>query len=149
VERFRQGPWTVSHDRLATADAHMRVGYNGVEECGCAYCINFAAGRTAAYPPEFRDLLDVLGIPADAEVEVYETGKVDNGTRQYHGWFHFIGVVEDWPKGMTNIGSSFSYYFTNDTHLVDPRFSGDNPVAQLEFETQLAWLIEIQEPNTN
>lgn len=72
MKEFRLGDQLIRYDREATANAYSAFPGGGADRCSCAHCRNFAAQRTSIYPPDFRALLDQLGVDPNKEGEVYD-----------------------------------------------------------------------------
>jgi hypothetical protein len=66
------GDQVIRYDREATVAAYCAVRSGGADRCSCVYCRNFAAQRANVYPPDFRALLDQLGIDPNKEGEAYD-----------------------------------------------------------------------------
>lgn len=145
--------WVLRHDPDATRHAYRQVTQGGAEQCGCAYCLNFAAQRERVYPHSVLELFKTLGIDAAREVEVYESGPAASGQALYRGWFHFVGeIVSERPEGkevaekgwvpdLERIDDSFEIGLSNETDLVPKPFEG-LPIVQLNFAVSLGWVLD-------
>ena len=153
------GPWKIQADPEVTRLAYQQIAKGGSEECNCTGCQNFVLVRSSAYPDAVRHLFEQLGIDLSKEVEAYEMGH-DAGGHAYGGWFHFAGTTQESPLtaddtqygpfkysgGMLTVpGTRFRFYFHNKPALISPAFK-EHPVAQLEFEANLPWVIARPEP---
>jgi len=94
MEAFNLGDQTFNFDKSATKTAYASLEGGDADRCGCDPCRNFAAQRTAAFPRDFLDLLDRIGIDAKKEGEAVHCGPEPSGKHLYGGWFYFIGTME-------------------------------------------------------
>ena len=76
MTEMRVGDQTIRYDRDATAAIYGIMEYGFPEECGCAFCRNFAVQRNLVYPASFRALLEQLGTSHDDQPG--STGKPDD-----------------------------------------------------------------------
>ena len=122
------------------------------EACACLHCRNFAAARQSVYGPEFRGLLEALGVPVDREAEVYDCGPAERwGWRLSSGWFHAVGrvardpLVDLAPSGQpfAVLDAALRVFFTSGGSLVPDVLVGQ-PVIQIEFETEVPWVLAEQ-----
>ena len=124
------GDQMVRYDRERTEKAYAGIKGGDAERCGCSYCRNFAAQRSAAYPENFRRLLNQLGIDVDKEGEVYECGS-SGSLWLYGGWFYLTGELIQPGERMTDAGSGFQFYFADAKRLpqgfpaANPRSAGE------------------------
>ena len=100
------------------------------------------------YPVKVHRLFEDLGIDFTKEAEVYHMVRLRPGLHQYGGWFHCVGRVESETEeaGQFDIEAAtglFSLYFHDKPALVPACFQG-LPLLQLEFNAQVAWVL--QEP---
>jgi hypothetical protein len=93
MEAFELGDQAAHFDRAATRAAYASLEGGDAERCGCAPCRNFALQRAAAYPLDFRALLDRLGIDPLKEGEAVHYGGESLDKQDYGGWFYFIGTM--------------------------------------------------------
>ncbi len=138
--------WQILYDHEATVAAHLKIPTGGARSCDCDPCRNWAASRVPIIPAEFRELLELLGIPLDREREVYHNCRLDSGLHSYAGWYHFIGQVltgEQEDAALVAFGS-FSIFFHSSPALLPKAFAG-LAVVQLEFEAEVPWLSQIAE----
>ena len=145
--------WIFKCDPEATQRAYMKVPTGCAEECGCDTCQNFLAARNYAYPLEGLALFSRLGIAYNREAESYHNARLDSGLHSYGGWFHFIGSIEKgddlakatdtiaFQNSFEKIAEHFSVGFTSNAVLIPKSFEG-NTVVQLEFQTEIPWLID-------
>lgn len=150
------GNWRVKFDCEATRAAFSAVSQGAAESCGCEDCLNFAAARLQAYPPEVLAMFERLGIDFSKEAENWRVCREESGLHLYGGFFHFIGSIEDGKDAFTWINqtgtlelektnSYFEYGFTSHVNLLPESFAGEN-IVQIEFQTRIPWLIEAKEP---
>ncbi len=158
--------WTVLADAEATHLAHERMAVGGPESCGCQYCRNFIAARELAYPPEAIELFSRLGIRADRETEIGAPVRIPESRWLYGGWFHFVGEIVDGPRLPAPVATlqaegdimggvvrqlefetlvdGFEIAFSTQAHLLPESFKGKR-VVQLEFSTEIPWVIPDEE----
>jgi hypothetical protein len=127
------------YDRAATVAAYASFGTLFAEKCGCEGCRNFAAQRGTVYPPNFRALLDQLGIDPLKEGEAVHYGEASPGLHAYDGWFDFVGSLVEAGESVVQ-ENGFSYFIRKGTPPPPPSFS-DHYVLALEFSTQLRWVL--------
>jgi hypothetical protein len=149
---FRLQDWEIEVNSVETAQFQQSRSSGSPEACGCPSCRNFVTLRHYAYPAEFLQLLDRLGVPADRESEIYHCGEIEPGLHFYGGWFHFVGRIVNGPEALTGgptggpielkpVSETFSMGFTRQLGLVPKSFLSTN-VAQLEFSAKLPWVLE-------
>lgn len=73
MEQIQLGDQTIGYDSARTRVTYAVMKSGSAERCGCPYCRNFIAQRSAVYPEKFRKLLDQLGIDPEKEGDVYES----------------------------------------------------------------------------
>src|ERR1051326_776215 len=142
MEQIQMGDQTIRFDRERTLEAYSSMQKGDAERCGCADCLNFAAQRKAAYPEDFRALLDRLGIDAEKEGEVYECGpEEENGRLVYGGWFYFAGEIVVAGERLITDPSGFQYWFREVKRLPDPQANFGEKVIAIEFVTRIPRVI--------
>ena len=155
MEVVNIGRWKLRYDAAATREAFSGVLVGSPEACGCTECLNFASIRGCVYPPEALAIFERLGIDPRKESEIWHTHRDESGLHHYGGFFHFVGSIESGEdaKRMVNrvgtfklepIGEHFEYGFTSDAALIPASFAGKE-VAQLEFQTKVAWVLDEKE----
>jgi hypothetical protein len=87
------GDQTIRYDREATAAIYAGLRGGWAEGCLCVGCRNLMAQRDVAYPSEFREVLDRLGIDPNKEAEAVADGPLENGLHHYGGWFFLVGEM--------------------------------------------------------
>jgi hypothetical protein len=146
--------WQIESDSEATRACYAQVAHGSQVTCSCSDCRNFVAALEQAFPPAARQVLDQLGVDYSKPAEVYATGRVDSGLHQYGGWFHFVGRIKSGADAWRQVdkeGKSFTgelepfadhfeIGFTSRIALLPGTFQG-KPVVQLEFQTQIPWVI--------
>jgi hypothetical protein len=146
--------WQIEYDSDATRACYAQVAHGSQVKCSCSDCRNFAAALEHAFPPAARRVLDQLGVDYSKRAEVYSTGRVDSGLHQYGGWFHFVGAIESgadaWRQfdkeaksftgELAQFADHFEIGFTSRIALLPDAFHGKS-VVQLEFQTQIPWVI--------
>jgi len=157
MEVLNIGRWKLKCDAEATRRAFSGVLIGSPESCGCAECLNFAAARDRAYPPEALANFERLGVDHRKESEIWHTHRDELGLHHYGGFFHFVGSIESGEdaKRMVNgvgtfelesIAEYFEFGFTSDAALIPESFVGKE-VAQLEFQTKVEWVLGEKEPD--
>lgn len=157
MEVVNIGRWQLRCDAEATRQAFSGVPVGSPEYYGCAECLNFAAVRECAYPPEALAIFGRLGIDPRKESEIWHTHRDESGLHHYGGFFHFVGFIEGGgdAKRMGNgvgtfelesIGEHFEFGFTSDAALIPESFAG-REVTQLEFQTTVPWVLNEKEPD--
>jgi hypothetical protein len=142
--QLQVGDQMLRYDRARTETAYstMETGY--AERCGCAYCRNFAAQRSVAYPLEFREMLKQLGIDHTKEGEVFECSS-DGCLWRYDGWFYLSGELVEPGERMTDAGSGLQFYFADASRLPSPALDFGNCVLAVEFTgVKVPWIISKQ-----
>jgi hypothetical protein len=148
--------WRIEYDFEATRKAYAQVQQGCPDQCGCNTCKNFAAAHGYAYPPEVRAFFEQLGIDINKEPEVYHNARLENGLHLYGGWFHFTGAIlkgsdamkqiaeNSWQLDPEQVTDEFAIALTRRTALVPASF-GEQQVVQIEFETNIPWVIDSDE----
>ena len=137
MAELRIGDQLIRFDHEATAAAYSAVSQGDADRCGCQGCRNFVIQRNAIYPPEFRDLLNKIGIDSTKEAEAVHYGPKDNA-HFYGGWFYFYGEVIEKGESCVSLGEDFKYFAR--TALHPPKAFG-KMTAAVEFSTVLPWLL--------
>jgi len=147
--------WKIYCDPDATRVAVSRIEIGSPEKCGCTDCLNFVTARDSAYPSLILNIYNELGIEHHKESEIWHTHRDDSGLHHYGGFFHFLGAIESGrdAKQESNghvtfdferIGEHFEWGLTSNVVLV-PKAFADSSVTQLEFVTQIPWVIDAPE----
>jgi hypothetical protein len=146
MESMELSGWRIEYDRPATVAAYAQSPATGPESCGCDPCRNWAATRERLLPPDFRGLLDRLGIPFDREAEVYHNCRLESGLHSYGAWYHFVGrVLVGERGGSPNVTfGPFSVYFHSRPTLLPEAFAG-GPAVQLEVVAEVPWVSDVPE----
>jgi hypothetical protein len=95
MTELRIGDQLIRFDREATVAAYSDVPQGWADQCSCSGCRNFARQRKTAYPTEFRDLLNTVGIDPAKKVNLFTTGLVGNSTSMVGG---SISWVNCWKR---------------------------------------------------
>ncbi len=145
------GRWVVKFDREETVRRYslLPVG-NG---CSCTECINFNAVGPRAFPDDFQNLAEALGIDVQKPAELCHYGKNESGMHLTGGFFHFVGNVESggdaWKETTTpnactadfeKLASGSEFGFSRKAELVAKAFNGVH-LVQVEFLTRIPWLL--------
>lgn len=122
--------------------------YNkGFEVCDCAYCANFAAAA-GQMSLKLLSLLTAMGINPAMPAELSEFPSEQKGFHRYVGFYHFTGEVlagelstlSSWSESNTLKIDNFTIGFSTDLLFVPDGFP--SPVLQLEFETDIPWVLD-------
>ncbi len=136
---------SVSFELEATRDIYARIAYGGAETCNCQPCRNYRLVRDEAYPPEFRTLLEELGIDYRKELEVYFGVPLPGGKYLYEGWFCFAGKAYGRIINAMPAGTAFKYRIDESAPSPQREFHGHS-VLHLAFQTTVPW--RLSEPWT-
>ena len=139
MTRLTLGDQEIEYDRELTVAAYREIHLSEPKRCGCAGCRNFIAQRASAYPKQFVDLLSELGIDADKEGEVYESGGDAAIIHMYGGWFYFVGRLVVAGEYLLEAGPF--RYFIGTRFPPPPKAFAGQPVLTVEFMTSLPWVI--------
>ena len=136
------GDQTIRYDREATAVIYAGLPGGWAEACGCVGCRNLMVQREAVYPPEFRALLESLGIDWRKEGEAVADGPLDNGLVHYGGWFFFVGEMVTAGDGLLEASQSpyFAHFFTRGGPPAKAFHGG--PRLAVEFIAHFPWVLE-------
>lgn len=150
--------WRLAFDAERTRRAYAKLESGSSEQCGCAYCRNFAAVRSQAYPSEVLDLFDRLGVDPRKEAESYQTHREQSGRHFYGWWLHFVGRIvagrdvkvpadENTSRlELASLTDDHAIGFTEQIQLAKEPFGGAS-LVQIEFTAYLPWVLEeVEEP---
>jgi hypothetical protein len=144
MQKLRLGDQLIRFDREATVTAYRAVQSGGADQCTCVYCRNFAVQRANVYPPDFRALLDQLGIDPRKEGEVYDVaGAHEFKARPTGGWFYFVGELLEKGERLMQ-ADDFQYWF-QPSFPRPPACFGEH-VAAIEFLARVAWVLDESPP---
>ena len=144
MQRLQLGDQVILYDVARTRDAYAKMTSGDAERCGCAYCRNFAAQRSVAYPENFLQSLILLGINPDKEGEIYECGS-ESSLWRYDGWFYLSGQLLEAGERLTDAGSGFQFYFVDARRLPKPATDFGENILAIEFcGAKLPWVIAEQ-----
>src|SRR5437867_1245035 len=77
------GTWRVEADPDATRAGYEALGPKGsADGCPCYPCQNFRVARASAYPSEFLDVLNTLGVNPRCEDDVSDFGPSDDNAHE-------------------------------------------------------------------
>lgn len=134
---------SVSFDPEQTRRIYARIPCGGADTCNCQPCRNYRLVREVAYPPEFRALLDELGIDYRKELEVYFGDPLPDGRHLYEGWFCFAGKAYGRIISTPSAGAEFGYRIDESAPGPQREFDGCN-VVHLAFRTTTPWRLPEQ-----
>lgn len=123
-----------------TRDIYARIVCGGADVCNCLACRNYRMVRDEAYPPDFRALLDELGVDYTKELEVYFGFPQPDGSglHHYEGWFTFAGRVYGRDVEPAAESGAFTYRIEDPAPAPQKEF-GDASVVTLWFATLVPW----------
>lgn len=101
----------VECDAEATRAAYAKV-VGGIDSCRCEYCVNYRLAREQIYPPEFRDLLEELGIDYRKEVELDHLTEDDADDGLDYGQSVSGHYAFRWARSRTRQKPSMARFFT-------------------------------------
>lgn len=150
--------WQIQYDPDITARCHEQVpiGWN----CDCVPCRNFVALDKNAFSPTALDLFERSGVDYRKPAEMYHNAGLKNGLHNYGGWFHSVGQIESgadalrqigdspcqWTFELERLGKHFWFGFSVCLGLVRDPFR-DHTLVQLEFSTEVPWVLPESEPS--
>ena len=141
MEELRAGNQVIRYDAERNRRAYAQVARGGAEDCACVHCRNFAAQREAAYPADFRAMLELLGIDYRKEEESYDLHSAD-GQVLYGGWFFLAGEMVVIGENLEKeIGSEFKFSFRDARRLRIPDEDFGEQLLALDFVTTLPWVV--------
>ena len=151
LKKIHIGKWHLEVDTTSTRDVYERTLRGSPAACGCTICRNFAALGDAAFPSDFRDEAESLGIDPHKAAEIHEWFGFRDSHLNYGGWFHCIGrvlsgpadsdwgtSVDDWP--WHNLTDSFKIVVDSRRDLAFDEFE-DQPLVRVEFYAREAWVL--------
>lgn len=155
MQLIQIGRWNLRCDPDATRKAFSSMESGSSERCRCADCLNFAAVRDRAYPPEALAIFKKLGIDSQKESEIWHTHRDEFGRHHYGGFFHLVGIIEGGKDAiqtvdgfgafdLESIGNDFEFGFTSKPGPVPSPFLA-GPFVRLEFQTRVPWVLAITE----
>lgn len=117
------------------------------ETCGCSYCRNFIASREQAYPGDFLNVLQRLGIDLKKDVQTSHIVRLENELHQYQVDYCFIGkILEGVDKNIPLNIESFNFTISDEILYREKEFP--KPVLVLQCFPQVAWIINEKEIST-
>ena len=140
MARIELGDQVIEYDRELTQRAYSDIKGGDADRCGCSYCRNFSAQRRTAFPAEFLNLLDRIGIDAGKEGEVYDCGVVDE-LRIYGGWFYFAGKLIEAGERLATLAADFQYWVGDGKHMPKAPADFGSDVLAVEFYSKLPWIL--------
>jgi hypothetical protein len=147
MKRIRLLNWSLEVDVGKTKEFYKE----DIEICHCLYCENYM--ETIKYvDPLIIEVLMMLGINPSKPSHLSEFGEMENGLRLYIGSYHIVGnLIEgkyctdsEWNETNTAKIGNFTLGFKKELIFVHDELP--LPVLQLDFETQIPWILN-QKPN--
>jgi len=145
MEELRLGDQVIRYSREATAAAYGHIESGCSDHCSCNQCRNFAKQNNTAYPPEFLNLLQQLGIDASKEADVHVSGPLEEGRCRCGGWFYLVGELVEKGWSIAKAGKDLQCFFREcGTLSGSPAWRGHDLLA-LEFIVEIPWLLPADE----
>ena len=144
--------WIFEVDQQATQLAYSKRDSGNADGCSCSDCENYRSQRRDAFPPELLELFERLGLDYRKESEAFAVEDLNNGFVRYGGWFHFAGRIlkgpdckrpitkDAWAMELEQVAPRFKVGFTAGDDL--SVFDDKGQLVQVEFETQIPWVID-------
>ena len=106
-------------------------------------------------PAQVLDFFDHLGVDLTKITESVAYNRTHNGGVTYGGWLHVCGKIvkgkEDnehtitlRPKEAHGVTDAFKVWFSEECIMVEKAF--DSPVIQIDFQTDLPWVLDSKTP---
>jgi hypothetical protein len=138
------GQQKILFDREATAALYRQtIMVPGADQCSCIPCKNFVAQRGTAFPEEFLQFLNELGVDPLKEWEVFEYNFDPKNRRKhvlYGGWFLFVGeLVEGLDKRPEPAQQGFAHWFT--TSFPAGTLPTGLKLCAVEFLREIPWVL--------
>ena len=141
------GPWELRVNVEQTRSCYQQTDEVSAEGCGCDPCRNFALTRQLAYPPEVIAFFEELGIDRWKPFELSHYSKMPSGRHLYGGWHYFCGSVENGPSGKATVHRITPTFEIELNPIEHPRQPfPDSSSVQLDFFTELPWILDAPEP---
>ncbi len=147
--RFTFGDYVVDVDVEKTREIYASLTPVSTR-CKCDYCANYEKVVTGL-PAQVREFFDQLGVDLTRITESVVYNRNRDGSVHYGGWLHVCGKVvkgkEDGehtitlrPKEAYEVTENFKVWFSDECVMVRNAF--DAPVTQIDFETDLPWVLD-------
>ena len=138
------GHQKILFDREATTALYREtIMVPGADQCSCIPCKNFAAQRRTAFPEEFLQFLNELGVDPLKEWEAFDYDFDPKKPRKdvlYGGWFLFAGeLVEGFDKRPWPAQKGFAYWFT--TSFPAGTLPKGLKLCAIEFLAEIPWVL--------
>jgi hypothetical protein len=149
------GRWQIEHEPVVTAECYAALPLGS--GCTCHDCLNFMEALDSAFPPDFRNMAEQLGVDLCKPVELSHYRREPSGLHLSGGWFHLIGRIvsgadvmsptgpQSWTYDFVELASGIEFGFATRVALVAAPFEG-RQLIQLEFATRVPWIIAEPEP---
>lgn len=145
--------WIFLVDIEKTINEYSKFKISGAESCLCNECKNYVVFREKVFPKSIIELFLNLGIDFKKEVEITYLERLENDLHYIGGWFHFKGKILKGKKcneplpyengsilSLEKVEENFSIGFDEGKDLTF--FENQNDLIQLEFSTNIPWVIE-------
>jgi len=144
------GRWKIEYAPEITSRGYSSLPVGS--GCDCSDCRNFMAAIDHAFPSEFRNLAESLGIDIRKPAELVHHCREVTGLHYTGGWFHLVGRLcsgadawtprgkNGWVPAFEKLNDDIELGFTNHVALAAKVFEGQH-LIQLEFAVRVPWII--------
>lgn len=135
--------WLLEVDVEKTAEYYRKE----IEICDCSYCQNFAS-TVLSLEDEQISFFKNLGIMPEKPVMLSHFPTEADNNHQYIGFYHVVGriltgetcTMTNWQDHHTYTLDKFAFCLSKENNQVPESFL--EPVFQLNFETEIPWILE-------
>ena len=147
--RFTFGDYVIEVDVEKTREVYTKLRPVN-ERCKCDYCANYQKVVTSL-PNNVHMFFWNLGVNLSMITESVAYNRNRDGSVHYGGWLHVCGKVvkgkEDCEHTITlrpgeayGVTEDFKVWFSEECLMTEKEF--DAPVMQIDFETDLPWVLD-------
>ena len=130
----------VEVDRARTRAAYETIAAGAAEACDCAFCRNFRALGTAAFPDSVLEFFRRAEIDVRLPAETYQYDETAPGKHLYGGEYYFFGSAPIDDGSALDASGAFSFTFTHPSPLAQDEFQAEGAVC-FSFVVELPWVI--------
>ncbi|MGQ0634999.1 MAG: hypothetical protein ACT4QC_10340 [Planctomycetaceae bacterium] len=146
--------WRIEYDAEATSQCYAQLPTGS--GCDCLYCRNFLGLGERVFPQEFRRFTDQMGIDVAKPAELCDYFlHPSTGLHISGGWFHLVGRIVQGADALQNgrlhlesLSPPFEFGFSSNANLIPEPFRAHR-VVQLQFLTQVAWVLPDPDPESS